>query len=63
MVSKILPLFFILRFITSISAEEWTVQTKVGRIRGTKAPDGDYFQFMGIPYGKVDDKNPFGVSN
>lgn len=62
MMSKILLFLFILRLVASVSPEEWIVQTKVGKIRGTKATDGDYFQFMGIPYGKVDDRNPFGVS-
>lgn len=38
------------------------VDTKVGRIRGIKATDGEYYMFMGIPYAKVDEENPFGVS-
>lgn len=38
------------------------VDTKVGLIRGLKAEDGDYSMFLGIPYGKVEESNPFGVS-
>lgn len=63
MVSKIFALLFIIQVVGSISSENRIVQTKVGRIRGTKADDGDYYQFMGIPYGMVDDNNRFGVSN
>ncbi|XP_013141514.1 PREDICTED: cholinesterase-like isoform X3 [Papilio polytes] len=38
------------------------VDTKVGLIRGLKAEDGDYSMFLGIPYGKVEESNPFGPS-
>lgn len=63
MMSKIFALFFITHLFGNISTEERTVETKVGRIKGTKADDGDYYQFMGIPYGMVDNNNRFGVSN
>lgn len=61
--SKIFILFILTQLVVSISSDERIVQTKVGRIKGTKADDGDYYQFMGIPYGKVDEQNRFGVSN
>lgn len=38
------------------------VDTKVGRIKGLVATDGDYSMFLGIPYATVDPLNPFGVS-
>ncbi|XP_013163355.1 PREDICTED: esterase FE4-like [Papilio xuthus] len=38
------------------------VQTKKGLIRGVQATDGDYAMFMGIPYAKVNESNPFGTS-
>ncbi|XP_049865263.1 juvenile hormone esterase-like [Pectinophora gossypiella] len=38
------------------------VDTNVGLIRGQQATDGDYSMFMGIPYAKISDSNPFGPS-
>ncbi|KAI8439894.1 hypothetical protein MSG28_001357 [Choristoneura fumiferana] len=38
------------------------VDSKVGLIRGQVATDGDYSMFLGIPYAKVDEANPFGPS-
>ncbi|KAI5643549.1 carboxylesterase family domain-containing protein [Phthorimaea operculella] len=38
------------------------VQTKVGLIRGLRASDGDYSMFMGVPYAKLNETNPFGPS-
>lgn len=38
------------------------VETKVGLIRGLSASDGDYSMFLGIPFGVVNETNPFGVS-
>nr|AQY62730.1 carboxylesterase [Cnaphalocrocis medinalis] len=38
------------------------VDTKVGRIKGLVATDGDYSMFLGIPYATVDPLNPFGAS-
>lgn len=38
------------------------VETKVGLIRGLRASDGDYSMFLGIPFGVVNETNPFGVS-
>lgn len=37
------------------------VQTSQGPIRGLQADDGDYSMFLGIPFGKVQEDNPFGV--
>ncbi|XP_041983340.1 esterase FE4-like isoform X1 [Aricia agestis] len=36
------------------------VQTEVGLIRGLQAEDGDYAMFLGVPYAKVNEDNPFG---
>ncbi|XP_023938942.1 juvenile hormone esterase [Bicyclus anynana] len=36
------------------------VQTNQGLIRGLQADDGDYSMFLGIPFGKVQEDNPFG---
>lgn len=38
------------------------VETKVGLVRGLRASDGDYSMFLGIPFGVVNETNPFGVS-
>ncbi|XP_034838911.1 cholinesterase-like [Maniola hyperantus] len=38
------------------------VQTDQGLIRGLEADDGDYSMFMGIPYGKLKEDNPFGAA-
>ncbi|CAG4952865.1 unnamed protein product [Parnassius apollo] len=38
------------------------VNTKKGLIRGLQASDGDYSMFMGIPYARVNQSNPFGPS-
>ncbi|XP_013200356.2 juvenile hormone esterase [Amyelois transitella] len=35
------------------------VNTKLGLIRGLRASDGDYSMFMGIPFAKVRQDNPF----
>lgn len=56
-------LIFIIPIVACLSSQERIVETNVGRIRGTKADDGDFYQFMGIPYGMVDDNNRFGVSS
>lgn len=34
-----------------------------GLVRGRKASDGSYSEFLGIPYAQVDKDNPFGVSD
>uniref|UniRef100_A0A2A4JYV0 Carboxylesterase type B domain-containing protein n=1 Tax=Heliothis virescens TaxID=7102 RepID=A0A2A4JYV0_HELVI len=34
-----------------------------GLVRGTKATDGDYSMFLGIPYAQVDAEDPFGPSH
>ncbi|CAK1541967.1 unnamed protein product [Leptosia nina] len=36
------------------------VLTKNGWVRGVKSRDGDYDMFLGIPYGRVKQDNPFG---
>ncbi|XP_068627237.1 esterase FE4-like [Battus philenor] len=38
------------------------VDTKRGLIRGLQASDGDYSMFLGIPYARVNNSNPFGPS-
>ncbi|CAH2064845.1 unnamed protein product, partial [Iphiclides podalirius] len=39
------------------------VDTKKGLIRGLQASDGDYAMFLGIPYARVNESNPFGPSH
>ncbi|CAH0731223.1 unnamed protein product, partial [Brenthis ino] len=39
------------------------VDTPQGLIRGLKVDEGDYSMFLGIPYAKVDENNPFGASS
>ncbi|KAL0883611.1 hypothetical protein ABMA27_015754 [Loxostege sticticalis] len=38
------------------------VNTPVGSIQGMRATNGDYNIFLGIPYAKVNESNPFGAS-
>lgn len=38
------------------------VGTTQGLVRGLAANDGDYYMYLGIPYGAVDLNNPFGVN-
>ncbi|KAM3968019.1 LOW QUALITY PROTEIN: juvenile hormone esterase [Aphomia sociella] len=38
------------------------VLIKQGLVRGRRASDGDYSEFLGIPYANVDLENPFGPS-
>ncbi|XP_059061156.1 acetylcholinesterase-like [Achroia grisella] len=39
------------------------VESNVGLIRGLRASDGDYSMFLGIPFAKVNESNPFGNSS
>ncbi|XP_047506273.1 esterase FE4-like isoform X3 [Pieris napi] len=39
------------------------ILTKNGLVRGLKSPNGDYDMFLGIPYGKVRQENPFGIAD
>ncbi|CAG9577495.1 unnamed protein product [Danaus chrysippus] len=36
------------------------VQTKSGLIRGLKADDGNYSMFLGVPYARINETDPFG---
>lgn len=57
-----LLLAFVLQCSDAMTEADSVVNTKLGQIRGTKADDGDYFMFLGIPYAQVNKSNPFGVS-
>lgn len=48
--------------IIAITRIDPLVETKVGLIRGLRGSDGDYSMFLGIPFGVVNETNPFGVS-
>ncbi|XP_062528410.1 juvenile hormone esterase-like [Bombyx mori] len=56
----IVLLIFALSF-TSTS-ESIIVKSKVGLIRGLRALDGNYSMYLGIPYARVNESNPFGES-
>ncbi|XP_039755044.1 esterase FE4-like [Pararge aegeria] len=59
----VLPLLLItLRFAQGKVKEGPLVQTNQGPIRGLQAEDGDYSMFMGIPFGKIQEDNPFGTA-
>lgn len=61
--SGFLPLaIFLLHWSGALAEADPIVSTTVGLIRGVRADDGDYNMFMGIPYGHVNQSNPFGVS-
>nr|QEE13685.1 carboxylesterase 5 [Mythimna separata] len=55
-------LFCLIHNGSALSRVDPLVDSKVGLIRGLRAPDGDYSMFMGIPYATVDKTNPFGPS-
>ncbi|XP_026749532.1 bile salt-activated lipase-like [Galleria mellonella] len=38
------------------------VDSNAGLIRGLRASDGDYSMFLGVPFAKVNENNPFGIS-
>nr|AJN91203.2 carboxylesterase [Cnaphalocrocis medinalis] len=57
----LLPLaIFLTQSGIALSVTDPVVTTTLGLIRGVKADDGDYNMFMGIPYGRVNQSNPFG---
>ncbi|XP_059057962.1 uncharacterized protein LOC131851475 [Achroia grisella] len=42
------------------SQSSWTVETTQGLVKGSIAPDGDYYTFLGLKYGEsIIDKNRF----
>lgn len=56
-------IFLILQNETTLNGKNAMIDVGEGTIKGLKAPDGDYFMYLGIPYAKVDESNYFGVSN
>ncbi|XP_050679051.1 esterase FE4-like [Leptidea sinapis] len=56
------PLVFLLVSVQARSRLDPLVDTKQGLIAGLQADDGDYSMFLGIPYGRVDEDNPFGAA-
>ncbi|XP_053600179.1 venom carboxylesterase-6-like [Plodia interpunctella] len=58
----LLPFFLLFPSILGNVRIDPLVDAPVGLIRGLRATDGDYSKFMGIPYAKINDNNPFGAS-
>ncbi|XP_026749534.1 acetylcholinesterase-like [Galleria mellonella] len=59
----IVVLIFVLRYVRSNNLRiDPLVDSNAGLIKGLRASDGDYSMFLGIPYAKVNESNPFGVS-
>lgn len=61
-ISLVIGSIFIVHIVFSQDVPGLIVTTTQGQVRGVGATDGDYTMFMGIPYGKVVETNPFGVS-
>lgn len=59
---KILLLFFAVNCLECVPNHGSVVITPNGPVRGLRADDGDYTMYLGVPYGFVDENNPFGVS-
>ncbi|KAM3958209.1 cholinesterase-like [Aphomia sociella] len=55
--------FYIIQHVQSnILRLDPLVDSNAGLIRGLHATDGDYSMFLGIPYARVNESNPFGIS-
>lgn len=59
--SGYLLLLFVLKYAWSIDVDRVVVYTNKGPIVGNK-DDGEFMTFFGVPYAKVNEDNPFGVS-
>ncbi|XP_075989786.1 bile salt-activated lipase-like isoform X2 [Anticarsia gemmatalis] len=57
---KILVLLLFVHGLESSPRLDPLVETPQGLIKGLQADDGDYAMFLGVPYGVIDDNNPFG---
>ncbi|XP_059061157.1 acetylcholinesterase-like [Achroia grisella] len=56
-------LIFALQYVHSkILRLDPLVESNAGLIRGLHASDGDYSMFLGIPFAKINESNPFGIS-
>ncbi|CAB3221758.1 unnamed protein product [Arctia plantaginis] len=53
-------IFLILQNDTSLHNKNVIIDVGEGTIKGLKAPDGEYYMYLGIPYAKVDESNYFG---
>ncbi|XP_075972380.1 cholinesterase-like [Anticarsia gemmatalis] len=62
MLLKRCVILFLLPLVYGKTRIDPLVDTEVGLIRGLRADDGDYSMFLGIPFAKVDENNPFGAS-
>ncbi|KAI8439888.1 hypothetical protein MSG28_001353 [Choristoneura fumiferana] len=50
----------ILVFISNVMCIDPLVLTENGLVQGFEADDGKFANFLGIPYAKIDEDNPFG---
>ncbi|CAB3241211.1 unnamed protein product [Arctia plantaginis] len=62
MAFKTVVIAAILQVVTGRTRIGPLVNTDAGLIKGLQADDGDYSMFLGIPFGKVDEANPFGAA-
>ncbi|CAB3241209.1 unnamed protein product [Arctia plantaginis] len=62
MVFKTFIIAAILQVVTGRTRIGPLVNTDAGLIKGLQADDGDYSMFLGIPFGKVDEANPFSAA-
>ncbi|KAI8439889.1 hypothetical protein MSG28_001353 [Choristoneura fumiferana] len=52
----------ILVFISNVMCIDPLVLTENGLVQGFEADDGKFANFLGIPYAKIDEDNPFGAN-
>ncbi|CAB3241207.1 unnamed protein product [Arctia plantaginis] len=59
---KIFVITAIFKVVTGQTRLDPLVNADVGLIKGLRGDDGDYSMFLGIPFGKVDEENPFSAA-
>ncbi|CAB3258064.1 unnamed protein product [Arctia plantaginis] len=57
---KILLLFLAINCLECVPNHGPVVMTPSGPLRGVRADEGDFTMYLGVPYGVVDENNPFG---
>ncbi|XP_013196080.2 esterase FE4 [Amyelois transitella] len=63
MIVVLIGLFLVISFVDGANLRvDPLVLINQGLVRGRRATDGDYSTFLGVPYARVDNNNPFGAA-